>query len=94
MSTHTAIATTAKGQFDAIQVPTEAPGKGEILLKVEYSSLAALDTYMTDNGHVTSYPTVLGLNMSGTVAKLGVGVDDLVEGDRVQVSNLRMSRVR
>lgn len=84
MSTHTAIATTAKGQFDVIQVPTEAPGEGEILVKVEYSSLAAIDTYVTDHGFaVASYPTVLGMNVSGTVVKLGAGVDDLVEGDRV-----------
>jgi threonine dehydrogenase-like Zn-dependent dehydrogenase len=85
MSTHTAIATTTKGQFDAIRVPTEAPGQGEILLKVEYSSMVAFDTYMTDMGYaVASYPMVLGLNASGTVAKLGPGVDDLEEGDRVR----------
>ena len=86
MSDHTAIATTAKGKFDVIQVPTEAPGQGEVLLKVEYSSVAAFDTYVTDVGFtVVSYPMVLGLNMSGTVAKVGPGVDDLVEGDRVRI---------
>lgn len=85
MSTHTAIATTSKGQFDAIQVPTETPGEGEVLVKVEYSSMVAFDTYMTDMGYgVTSYPVVLGFNVSGIVAKLGPGVDDLAEGDRVR----------
>jgi len=84
MSTHTAIAITTKGQFDAIQVSTEVPGQGEILLKVEYSSMVTFDTYMTDLGYaVDSYPMVLGFNASGTVAKLGPGVDDLIEGDRV-----------
>jgi len=48
---HTAIATTSKGLFDAIQVPTEAPGQGEILLRVEYSSMVAFDIYMTDFGY-------------------------------------------
>ena len=90
MPTHTAIATTAKGEFDAVQLPTEAPGEGEILLKVEYSSLIAFDTYVADLGYgVESYPTVLGFNASGTVAKLGSGVEDLSVGDRV--SALRCS---
>jgi hypothetical protein len=32
-STHTAVAITAKGVIDAIQVPTKKPGAGEVLLK-------------------------------------------------------------
>jgi len=82
--THTAIATTGKGTFDAIEVPTETPGRGEILLKTEYSSMIALDTYRTDLGFaVEEYPLVLGFNASGTVHEVGPGVNGLAVGDRV-----------
>lgn len=86
MPTHTAIAATAKGEFDAIQVPTGTPGTGEVLLKAAYSAMIAFDTYTTDLGYyVENYPTVLGFSASGTVAKVGKGVEDLVVGDRVSV---------
>lgn len=85
MSSHTAIATVSKGQIDAIKVPTEAPSDGEVLLKVEYSSLIAFDTYMSDLGYaVAEYPVILGFNASGVIAEVGPGVDDLAMGDRVR----------
>lgn len=84
--THTAIATTGKGTFDAIEVPTETPGRGEILLKTEYSSMIALDTYRTDLGFaVEEYPLVLGFNASGTVHEVGPEVNGLAAGDRVRL---------
>jgi 3-methylcrotonyl-CoA carboxylase alpha subunit len=84
MTTHTAIASTAKGQFDAIQVVTEKPGPGEVLLKVAYASMVAFDTYITDVGLVVvEYPVILGINAAGTVAEIGSGVESLAVGDRV-----------
>jgi NADPH:quinone reductase-like Zn-dependent oxidoreductase len=86
IKTHTAIATTGKGTFDAIEVPTKTPGRGEILLKTEYSSMIALDTYRTDLGFaVEEYPLVLGFNASGTVHEVGPEVNGLVAGDRVRL---------
>ncbi|KAF9469625.1 carbamoyl-phosphate synthase L chain, ATP binding domain-containing protein [Collybia nuda] len=83
MATHLAIATTAKGQIDSVEVPTESPGEGELRLKVEYSSLIAFDTYMTDLGYtVKQYPTTLGFNVSGIVVEVGSGVTDVATGDR------------
>jgi len=83
-ATHTAIAITSKGTFDAIQVPTEIPGPGEILLKTEYASLIAFDTYMADLGFmVQKYPLVLGLNASGIVKAIGPEVTGLAVDDRV-----------
>ncbi|KAG6857288.1 hypothetical protein H0H87_006480 [Tephrocybe sp. NHM501043] len=83
MSTHTAIAITKPNTIEAIQVPTETPGQGQVLLKVEYTSLIAFDTYMTDLGYyVTSYPVIPGFNVSGTIAQVGEGVTDLAVGDR------------
>ncbi|KAF8182354.1 hypothetical protein BJ912DRAFT_978682 [Pholiota molesta] len=68
MSTHTAIAATAKGQFDAIQVPTHPPVEGEVLIKVEYAAMIAFDTYVVDRGlYVQSYPMTLGFTAAGTI---------------------------
>ncbi|KAF5385380.1 hypothetical protein D9615_001071 [Tricholomella constricta] len=93
MSTHTAIATTELGKIDAIQVPTEAPGEGEVLLKVEYSSMIAFDTYLADLGYtISNYPGILGFNASGTVARLGADVNDLAVGDRVTAFSFLSSR--
>ncbi|KAF9052400.1 GroES-like protein, partial [Hymenopellis radicata] len=84
MSTHTAIATTSLGVFEAIQVPTPKPQEGEVLLKAEYASMIAFDTYQTDLGYmIAEYPVVLGFNAAGTVAEVGPGVDDLKVGDKV-----------
>lgn len=87
MSTHSAIATISKGEFDIIDVPTKSPGEGEILLKAEYSAMIPFDTYQTDLGYaVQQYPTILGFNASGVVVDVGSGVKDLVAGDRVRTS--------
>ncbi|KJA26772.1 hypothetical protein HYPSUDRAFT_35919 [Hypholoma sublateritium FD-334 SS-4] len=84
MSVHTAIAATAKGQIDVIQVPTRAPDAGEVLLRVEYAAMIAFDTYVTDLGFfVEEYPMILGFSASGTVSNLGSGVEGLKVGDRV-----------
>lgn len=86
MSTHSAIATISKGEFDLINVPTVSPGEGEVLIKVEYSSMIPFDTYQTDIGYaVANYPLILGFNASGVVAEVGSGVTDLVPGDRVRM---------
>jgi NADPH:quinone reductase-like Zn-dependent oxidoreductase len=85
MATHTAIATTKLGVIEAIQVPTPNPGDNEVLIKVEYTSMIAFDTYQTDLALVVpEHPHILGFNASGTVAKLGKAVSDLEVGDRVR----------
>ncbi|KAJ6456110.1 chaperonin 10-like protein [Mycena sanguinolenta] len=84
MVKHNAIATVAKGQFDAIQVETEKPGAGEVLVKVAYASMVTADSSVNDIGFgVVEYPAIFGLNAAGTVAELGPGVSSLAVGDRV-----------
>jgi len=84
MPTHTAVATTAKGKFEAIQVETPVPGENDVLLKVHYGALIPFDTYNSDRAFVvTSHPLVLGFNASGTIEKVGSSVTDLKVGDRV-----------
>jgi len=93
MSTHTAIAATAKGKFDAIQVPTEDPRHDEVLIKVAFSALIPFDTYTADRGfYVQEYPLTLGSTASGIVAKVGGGVDDFKPGDRVVAYTFGLSR--
>nr|GAT56977.1 predicted protein [Mycena chlorophos] len=85
MATHTAIATTAKGHFEAIQMPTQTmPPAGSVLIEVAYASMVAFDTYITDLGlGITEYPVVLGLNVAGTVKAVGAGEKRLQVGDQI-----------
>lgn len=83
-TTHIAIATTAKTVLSTIQVPTPVPGPEDVLVKVSYASLVALDTYFLDSAFlVQQYPVTLGFNASGIVAAVGEGVKGLKVGDRV-----------
>ena len=85
MAKHTAIAAVAKGQFDAIEVETEKPRPGQVLVKIAYASMIAFDTYITDVGlAVAEYPVILGFNGAGTVAEIGAGVLSLAVGDQVR----------
>ena len=68
----------------------EKPGPGEVLLKIEYSSMIALDTYMADSVFlVQDYPVVLGFNASGIVYEVGSEVNELAVGDRVSLLGLK-----
>ncbi|KAF5345133.1 hypothetical protein D9758_009676 [Tetrapyrgos nigripes] len=91
--THTAIATLSPGHFDAIQVPTRTPGPEEVLIKVEYASMIAFDTYINDLGYniVPVYPMIFGFNGAGTVVEVGSEVGDLKVGDRVAAFTLGSS---
>ncbi|KAG1813975.1 chaperonin 10-like protein [Suillus subaureus] len=83
--THLAFASTAVGITSVIQVPTLSPGAGEVMVKVAFSAVIPLDTYMSDYGRIINgqYPVVLGFNLSGVVEAVGSGVDDLQAGDKV-----------
>ncbi|KAG2136526.1 chaperonin 10-like protein, partial [Suillus bovinus] len=83
--THLAFASTAIGITSVIQVPTPSPGPGEVLVKVAFSAVIPLDTYLADYGRTTNgeYPAVLGLNLSGVVEAVGSGVNGLQTGDKV-----------
>lgn len=84
MSTHKAIATTAKGVLDEITVKTEQPGSDEVLVQTYYSALIPPDTYQLDRGlFVGGYPQILGFAGAGKVVAVGSEVKDLVVGERV-----------
>ncbi|THV06442.1 GroES-like protein [Dendrothele bispora CBS 962.96] len=93
--THTAIACTSVGHFDAIQVPTESPGDHEVLLKIECAAMIPFDTYVNDYGYITpSFPMIFGFSAAGTIAEVGKGVDDLKVGDRVTAYTYGESRLK
>ncbi|ESK93366.1 alcohol dehydrogenase [Moniliophthora roreri MCA 2997] len=85
MSTHKAIATISKGHFDVLDLSTPSHLKDDdVLIKNEYASMIAFDTYVNDLAYyVSEFPVVFGFNGSGTVAQVGKGVSDLKKGDRV-----------
>jgi NADPH:quinone reductase-like Zn-dependent oxidoreductase len=84
---HLAFATTAVGITSVIQVPTPSPGPGEVMVKVAFSAVIPLDTYISDYGRLVNgeYPVVLGFNLSGVVEAVGSGVDGLQTGDKVSI---------
>ena len=68
-------------------LPAPEPEEGQIVVDVEHSSVNGMDL-ATCNGMVQhmmpyEFPIILGRDFSGTVARVGPGVTDLVRGDRV-----------
>ncbi len=69
------------------ELPMPEPGVGEVLVRVEASSLNGFDTAVAA-GHLAGmmehrFPVVLGKDFAGTVAKLGEGAERFAVGDRV-----------
>ncbi len=66
-------------------VPTPEPGPGQILVKTAACGVCHTDLHYIDHGVPTfkKPPLILGHEPSGTVAKLGKGVENFAEGDRV-----------
>lgn len=67
------------------EVPTPAPERGEVLVKVAACGVCHTDLHFIDHGVPTfkKPPLILGHEISGTVAGLGVSADGWKEGDRV-----------
>lgn len=70
--------------LETINIPT--PGPGEILVKVQATSLNPVDLKIQkDSAVVKHYPAVLGIDAAGDVEELGDGVTGVSVGDRVLV---------
>ncbi|KAF9555138.1 GroES-like protein [Agrocybe pediades] len=60
------------------------PGPGEILIKIQATSLNPVDWKIKKYGmYIEEFPTILGTDIAGDVVELGEGVTDLKVGDRV-----------
>jgi NADPH:quinone reductase-like Zn-dependent oxidoreductase len=90
--THSAVVTPGKQQPLAIlEVPTEAPEKGEVVVHVKWTSSSPLDMHRTDGGLLTAPNHILGTSFAGVVVAVGPEDEDapkpksapLVVGDHV-----------
>ena len=65
------------GAFALREAPAVAPGPGEVRLDVAYCGICGTDLHIAHGGmdQRVRAPQVIGHEMSGTVAELGLGVD-------------------
>ncbi len=81
-----AMAIMGKGSIDVfkeIELPTPEPKEGELLVRVQATSINPYDIYLRKEANLKQYPFVLGGDVSGIVAKLGRNVKSFKEGDEV-----------
>ena len=74
--------------LDTVDVPTPAPGPGEVLVKATAIGVNYFDTMIRTGRYrwMPKLPFVLGNEMSGTVAALGTGVTTLKVGQPVFIA--------
>ncbi|KAF9812138.1 hypothetical protein IEO21_06371 [Rhodonia placenta] len=73
-----------QGLFEIQSVPIPTPPPGQLLIKVHSTALNPVDWKIQVHGlYVEEYPTVLGVDIAGTVEALGEDVDNFSKGDRV-----------
>jgi NADPH2:quinone reductase len=65
-------------------VPQPSPGRGEVLVRIAASGVNFIDVQHREGRYKgPQLPFTVGSEGAGTVAEVGVGVDDLSVGDRV-----------
>lgn len=71
-------------------VPVPEPGPGDVLVKVRVCGVCRTDLHVVE-GELpdTRLPLIPGHQVVGTVARLGAGVSELREGDRVGIAWLQ-----
>jgi NADPH2:quinone reductase len=74
--------------LDIVEVPTPAPGPGEVLVKATAIGVNYFDTMIRTGRYrwMPKLPFILGNEMSGTVAAVGAGVTALKVGQPVFVA--------
>ena len=74
--------------LDYVEVPTPAPGPGEVLVKAEAIGVNYFDTMIRTGRYrwMPKLPFVLGNEMSGRVAAVGAGVRALKVGQPVFIA--------
>jgi NADPH:quinone reductase len=70
------------------EIPTPAPAAGQVLVRVEAAGVNYIDVYHRTGLYPLPLPLPIGLEGAGTIERLGEGVRDLKEGDRVAWSSV------
>ncbi|MDM2033703.1 alcohol dehydrogenase catalytic domain-containing protein, partial [Mycobacteroides abscessus] len=84
-----AIVATSYGGADVLEfrdITTPGPGPGQVLINVKAAGVNPIDWKLYSGAFGTDpdkLPMRLGLEISGTIAAVGAGVDGLVPGDDV-----------
>lgn len=77
---------TKPGQIIIQEVETPAPEPGQVLVQIKRIGICGSDIHVYHGTHpFTVYPITQGHEVSGTVAALGPGVDDLAVGQKVTI---------
>jgi NADPH2:quinone reductase len=69
--------------LEYVELPTPAPGPGEVLVAIESSGVNFIDVYYREGRYPAPLPLVLGQEAAGTIAALGPDVTTFQIGDRV-----------
>jgi len=75
--------------LELVDIPVPEPGPGEVLVEITYAGVNFTDIYRRSGVYANSptyrtpLPYGLGIEGSGTVKKLGTGVDEYSIGERV-----------
>ena len=74
-----------KGFVEAREVPDPEPGPGEVRIRVAYAGICASDLHILNDDIAITVrpPVVMGHEFSGTIDRLGGGVEGWQPGDRV-----------
>ncbi|SJM63847.1 zinc-binding dehydrogenase [Gulosibacter sp. 10] len=78
-----------RGRTEVRELPTPAPGPGEVLLELVYAGICHTDVNMIEgaygpgSGYSPTYPVVLGHEFTARVVAPGPGVAGFAAGDRV-----------
>ena len=71
------------GRFDLEEIEVDAPGEGEVLVRIEASGVCHSDLHVVETGWAHPLPVLLGHEGAGVVEGVGGGVTALAPGDRV-----------
>ncbi len=73
------------------EVPVPTPGPGEVLIKVAAAGVNFIEIYFREGRYKAPLPFIPGSEASGTVEKLGPGVEGFAVGDPVASAGARGS---
>jgi NADPH2:quinone reductase len=73
------------------EVPVPTPGPGEVLIKVAAAGVNFIEIYFREGRYKAPLPLIPGTEASGTVEKVGAGVEGFVVGDPVVSAGARGS---